>query len=170
MNLLKLYCLFFQVAYILNLYQTWQPLFCIIVIMHCSIFSLILTLSCLNTRSESHSVLMSSLFIPLKQYMGSNFRLDTLFLWILWLWASYGAWQKAIRNLSHEMNQLVSHRLGSNKPRELYHLMSFGGSGRQTPFDNDFFNWIYRNKIPFSFSFSPLLPWTRTPSYSLSDL
>lgn len=80
MNLLKLYCLFFQAAYILNLYQTWQSLFCIIVIMHCSIFSLILTLSCLNTRSESHSVLMSSLFIPLKQYMGSSFRLDTLFL------------------------------------------------------------------------------------------
>lgn len=36
------------------------------------------------------------------------------------------------------MNQLVSHRLGSNKPRELYPLMSFGGSGRETLFDNDF--------------------------------
>lgn len=54
MNLLKLNCLFFQVADILNLYQTWQSLFCIIVIMHCSIFNLVLTLRSLNTGSESY--------------------------------------------------------------------------------------------------------------------
>ena len=50
--IMKLYCHLFQVADILNLYQTWQLLFCITAIIHCLIFHLILTCSSLKTGFE----------------------------------------------------------------------------------------------------------------------
>lgn len=66
MNIQKSNGLFFQVVDILNLCQTWQPLFCIIAIMHCFIFNVILTLSSLKTGSEFHYIRKSSLFFSIK--------------------------------------------------------------------------------------------------------